>query len=201
MNRERLFIVIALITLVILGYGLFSGGQEAPVPEQPKVTIAPKKAKPAPTPRKLRFQRSDAPAPEPTPRTRTSTPLEAPPERPTDAPIRSLDDLGEHREPFIRGALGNLSEVMKACEDTLDDEPIKLRADARMDDRGLVSLELEPYETDEDGLATPSNVDVPEAFRDCIEDVLWEQEWMELPEGAEVPFMLTFDANNDEPED
>lgn len=109
-----------------------------------------------------------------------------------------MDDLGEARkQAFLTSGLENLQAVVAACEDQLDG-PLKVMARSALDARGLTELELSTYAIDAEGQMSPSDDVIPAPFSDCLDDVLWEQEWFALEEGEAVPFTMTLDLQQEE---
>ena len=111
---------------------------------------------------------------------RASSPLQAT----VDGPPRalSLDDL----ETPVFEALHD--EVMALLQDIADEcggltaEPLNAAAFVTLDDRGLLELALVAYD---DG------PELPEAFSDCMSDLLWDRPWMALPPNSELKLKVT----------
>jgi len=107
-------------------------------------------------------------------------------EPPEPAPVPraiALDDLDDGFVEILHAdVMAQLSEVKTVCEIYVA-EALNTAAYVTLDDRGLVELELASYD---------EGPELPEDFGDCVEDVLWEQSWVEVPAHTELQLKLTF---------
>ena len=200
--------VIGAVAVFLLGMaGVWMLWQQEPSPAAPTAratppTVAPERLRPGHgTAPRVVFQRS-VPRPDPAAPVEHLPAGEALPEvePATEHPpskARSMDDLGgDRKQAFIQSGLENLRGVMDACQDQID-VPLQVMARSTLDARGLIALELSTYEMEADGRMQPSDAVIPAPFSDCLDDLLWEQDWFALEEGEEVPFVMTFDVQDD----
>ena len=130
--------------------------------------------------------------------------LGAPDDLPPALPVPSVADRSlapipltlDELEPATREAIGasalrHLQELTAACE---PESPETLGAFLVLDARGVVALDLRPIAAEAGPIALEDRP-LDAELVDCLDEVLWEQDWRDIGEriapGAELPVALT----------
>ncbi len=102
---------------------------------------------------------------------------------PTPVPDEiDLDDLDEdERRELGDSAMAQIRELADAC-DPYATEPMNAVARVTVDPDGLLEMALSAY---------GDSPDLSQELSDCLDGVLWDQEWVGAPEGTELSFELS----------
>ena len=179
MRRFRWLILLLLV--LSLGFGVVY----RPPPPRPR----PVAVQPVPG-GGLRFHRP--PASVAPPAASTVAPS-AEPAAPRELTLEALSPSA--RSTLYDTAMARLRELSATCDDRLE-APLALGAFATLDDQGLVELELHPIVPDGGPIQALDEL-LPEAYADCVEDLLWSQDWgvADLPPESELKVALTTRAD------
>jgi hypothetical protein len=196
-----LFLIAGVLVLGVLGARQSTApgpapdaSDDRPSPERAVRSVSPRPPPPSDAPARAarRVVRFTRPEPDPLPRAddAPADPVPATPSRPS---ARSLDDLPDAvREEVRDDALAALDELVDACGPTVP-EGAAAMASIVLDDRGLLTFDVEGYDSAPGDPLEPSVDALPMALEGCLRDTLWSLSWSPPSDGGAVAFALSME--------